>query len=245
VLCAVITRCHRNERVIWRKVLAVKLLTTVIVLLLLSTTDVLSQNPPTVDVQDVKSPHFRWSERLAHELDHNHTIATAKGLSPSERRDLLAFVLHRFKHPVNEHDEDMFEGIADRQMGKLAGNTRIELFDLNGDGTGEIIAQGNGFGACGATGNCVVLLIQRTPEGLRLLLDSRAGKEGGGFEKIRVLESVTNGFQDIVLASHVSASERTLEVFRFSDGKYRRSDCYHSRVIEGLKDPEISRGCGD
>jgi len=193
-------------------------------------------------------PHFRWSERLAHELDYKHTIGNAKELSTEERRKLLAFVLTRFKHPVNRHDAEMFENISDEQMRRLAADTRIELLDLNGDGTNEIIAQGNGLGPCGGTGNCIVMVLQNTPVGWKCLLDSRAGQLGGGFEKIRVLETETNGFRDIVLASHVSATDRTLGLFRYSDGRYRRSECYYATTQpaghpDGLQHPEISSGC--
>lgn len=194
------------------------------------------------------SGHFRWSERLAHELSYQHTIATAKELMPEERASLLGFILNRFQHPASRHDADMFEDMSNKELRKLALDTRIEFYDLNGDGKNEIIAQGNGLGACGGTGNCVVLVLQSTPTGFQILLDSRAGKFGRGFEKIRIMESRTNGYRDIVLASHVSASDRTLEVFRFKSGEYRRSGCFYSTVWsadhpEGLKNPDISHGC--
>jgi hypothetical protein len=192
-------------------------------------------------------PHFRWSERLAHELDYKHTIGNAKELSTKERRELLAFVLTRFKHPVNEHDAAMFADIPEEQMGRLAADTRIELLDLNGDGTKEIIAQGNGSGPCGGTGNCIVMVLQNTPAGWKCLLDSRAGRSGGGFEMIRVLETATNGFRDIVLAAHDSASDRTLYLYRYHDGRYRKTDCYNATWLstEGgswheLRQPEVT-----
>jgi hypothetical protein len=198
--------------------------------------------------QSTTAPRFRWSERLAHELRYQHMIANANELTPKDREELLEFVFNRFKHPVNTHDAEMFEDISDEQLRKLAANTRIEPFNLNGDSKAEIIAQGNGLGPCGATGNCIVLVLKITPEGIETLLDSRAGKSGGGFEKIRVLDTSTNGFRDIVLASHVSASDRTLEVFRFVDGKYKTSACYYATTKpagdpEGSRQPVISRGC--
>ncbi|HUY95393.1 MAG TPA: hypothetical protein VMU71_08845 [Terracidiphilus sp.] len=192
--------------------------------------------------------HFRWSERLAHELSYQHTIANAKELTSAERKDLLAFVLNRFENPFNSFDAEMFEGISKDRMRKLAANTRIELIDLNGDGKDEIIAQGNGLGPCGGTGNCIVLVLQRGPEGIRILLDSESDKTASGFEKIRILDTSTNGFRDIVLATHDSASDRTLEVFQFADGKYRMSRCYYATtqprgIPEGLRNPVITLGC--
>ncbi|MGE5112769.1 MAG: hypothetical protein ACM3JB_18035 [Acidobacteriaceae bacterium] len=221
-----------------------KLLTTALILLVLSTTSGRSQSPP--QARELKTFHFRWSEHLADELDYKHTITTATELSSQERRDLLTFILDRFKHPVSEKYEFMFEGLTDKELRQIAGDTRIQFLDLNGDGKKEIIAQGNGVGACGATGNCIVLVLQSTPKGWKVLLDSfRLGDSSSGFEKIRVMDTSTSSYRDIVLASHVSASERTLEVFRFSNGRYRRSDCYYYRVNESLKNPEISHGCGE
>lgn len=194
------------------------------------------------------SRHFRWSERKAHELDYRHTIAAASDLTPQARSNLLSVVKNRFEHPVTHHDAAMFEGLSDERIAKLADDTRIEYSDLNGDGTNEIIAQGNGLGPCGGTGNCILMVFLHTPHGLRLILDSRAGKWGGGVEKIRVLETATNGFRDIVLASHVSATDRTLVLYRYANGLYRPSECYYATtypagVPDGLHYPQISRGC--
>jgi hypothetical protein len=172
-----------------------------------------------------RSNYFYWSEAKAHELDYKQTIATAKELSPKERADLLLLVLNRFLHPVNEHDKGMFEDISEKEMRKLAANTRIEFVDLNGDGENEIVAQGNGLGPCGATGNCIVLVLRATTDGWKIVLDTRA-KLGGGVEKIRVLETSTNGFRDIVLATHDSATERTAFVLRYDNEQYRERECY-------------------
>ena len=201
-----------------------------------------------VPAESEKLPRLRWSEQLAHELDYDHTIANTGELTPTERADLLAFVLDRFNHPVTAHDADMFSGISDDDLRRLASQTRIELIDLNGDGRNEIVAQGNGLGPCGGTGNCIVLVMCETSKGIQLLLDSRAGEYGGGFAEILVQKTRSNGFRDITLASHVSASDRTLEVFHFVEGKYVRSVCYYSTLMpngfpEGLKNPKISKGC--
>lgn len=206
----------------------------------------LSQKPSSADSQ---ATHFRWSERLAYELDYKHTIATAKELSPKEREELLAFVVGRFKHSGSDNDESMFEGISDGDMRRLAADTRIEFVDLNGDGVNEIIAQGNGLGPCGGTGNCIVLVLERTREGWSTLLDTfREGKLSGGFEKIRVMDTSRNGFRDIVLAGHISASERNLVVYRHSDGRYRAAECYdldwwcwECNPPHTLKNPQITR----
>ena len=175
---------------------------------------------------NVKAKHFYWSETTAHELNYEHTIATANELSLPERNKLLAFMLNRFQNPPNAHDEAMFEDISDVQLRKLAADTRIEFVDLNGVGDKEIIAQGNGLGPCGATGNCIVMVLQSTPTGWKTLLDTHA-QFSGGFEKIRVLDTSTNGYRDIVVAAHDSACERTALVLAYDEEHYRERECYH------------------
>jgi hypothetical protein len=172
------------------------------------------------------SNHFYWSETKAHELDYKHTIATADELSPVERKNLLAFMFNRFRSRPKEHQESMFEGIPDDQLRRLAANTRIEFVDLNGDETRQIIAQGNGIGPCGATGNCIVMLLEKTLTGWKTLLDTHA-QFGGGFEKIRMLDTFTNGYRNIVLADHDSACKRTASVLTYDKKRYRERECYH------------------
>jgi len=170
--------------------------------------------------------HFYWSETTAHELDYQHTIATAKELPLSDRKKLLAFVVNRFQNPPNGHDEAMFEDIPGDQLRKLAADTRIEFVDLNGDGNKEIIAQSNGLGPCGGTGNCMVMVLQSTPIGWKTLLDTYA-QFSGGFEKVRVLDTFTNGYRDIVVAAHDSACERTALMLTYDEEQYRERGCYH------------------
>jgi len=184
----------------------------------------------TANCQTTPNPngasHFYWSEAKAHELDYQHTIATATELSATERSDLLAFFLRRFQHPTNAHDQTWSEDSSADELRKLAADTRIELVDLNDDETREIIAQGNGLGPCGGTGNCLVMVLQSTPSGWKTLLDSHAQFDGG-FDKIRVLDTSTNGYRDIVVADHTSACERTALVLAYDNNQYRQRECYH------------------
>ncbi len=184
--------------------------------------------------------HFLWSERTAHELDYGHTIKTAADLTPTERQALLEAVLAQLKRS-SVRDELMFEGITERQLQRLAVKTRIELVDLTGNGSREVIAQANGLGPCGATGNCLIWVFQMAPDGIRLLLDS--GAREGAFEMVTVRPWSTNGFRDIVLGTHDSASDRTLVWYKYANGSYRRSSCYNSTWMsygQPLKSPDIS-----
>jgi len=173
-----------------------------------------------------RASHFSWSETKAHELDYNNTIATAKELSPKERSALITFMLNRYEHPTNTHDQTWSEDTPEDAIRKLAADTRVEFVDLNGDGKDEIVAQGNGLGPCGGTGNCLVMVLQSTSAGWETLLDTHA-QFGGGFEKIRVLDTLTNGYRDIVVADHDSACERTALVLAYDGKQYRERDCHH------------------
>jgi hypothetical protein len=154
-----------------------------------------------------------------------HTIGNAKELSSEERSALLAFIQHRYTHPSNGHNKEMYEDLTATDLRKWVPRTRIEFVDLNGDGANEIVLQGYGIGPCGATGNCILIVLQRSGSGWKTLLDTHE-QFGGGFEKIRLLETSTNGYRDIVVAAHDSAVERTAFVLDYDGKRYRERECY-------------------
>jgi hypothetical protein len=198
-------------------------------------------SPPSGSPQ--ANTQLRWSERNTHELDYNHTIKSATDLTDAERKAVLAFLLARFK-TLRDKNDFMLGGITDRDGLKLAENMRIETADLSGGGKREFILQGNGLGACGGTGNCIVLALEITPNGVVALLDTSQTPGGGGFEKIVVRPWSTNRYRDIVLGASVSASERELVWYKFEGGEYRRWSCYYltwmGEDFKALKQPDIS-----
>jgi hypothetical protein len=185
--------------------------------------------------------HFRWSEYLSHELDYGHTIRTATDLTASEKKTLQQAVVERLK--LANRFVPFLEDMSPQQIRRLAEDTRIELVDLNGDGTPEVIAEANGLGPCGATGNCSWWIFQRTSGGYKLLLASSDRGEVI-FEKIIVRPWSTNGFRDIVLGSHSSSTARNIIWYRYSHGAYRPCSCYYlSWIGDGgveLQTPDIS-----
>jgi hypothetical protein len=177
------------------------------------------QNPAS---QEPKSSHFYWSTRKAHELDYKRTIRNSPDLSSDERDALLKTVAGLIRPFMAD-----FEIGSERELRKIAADTRVELIDLNGDGKPEVIAQAFGIkSGCGATGNCPVWIFMKTANGYQLLLDTRDKDGIGGVELITVEDSRTNGFNDLVLAADDSASEKTLLVYRYRNGLYRESACY-------------------
>jgi hypothetical protein len=166
--------------------------------------------------------HFRWSAVQAHELDYNRTIRKSHDLSQAAKDQLEKAVVLQLRR-----DDDLVDDLTEKQVQDLAGETRIELVDLNGDDKPEIIAQANGLGPCGGTGNCIFWIFERTGDGLKLLLSTN-DRSQITFEKILIRPWSTNGYRDIVLGSHSNASSRNLVWFQFSNGEYRIHACYYS-----------------
>jgi hypothetical protein len=181
--------------------------------------------------------HFQWSEARSHELDYNHTIKKSTDLSTAEKAALTSAITLQLRR-----NKEVSEDLTEDQLRSLAEDTRVELIDLNGDGKAEIIAQANGLGPCGGTGNCIFWIFERTPEGLRLLLNTD-DRSPVTFEKILIRPWSTNGYKDIVLGSHSNASSRNLVWFQFSRGAYRIHACYYSTWIgedgQALNKPAI------
>lgn len=166
--------------------------------------------------------HFRWSEAQAHELDYGHTIGNSPRLSIADKTALTNAIVVQMKK-----DSDAVEDLTETQLRKLAGETRIEFFDLNDDGKPEVVAQANGLGPCGGTGNCVFWIFERTTDGLKLLLNTN-DRSPVTFEKILIRPWSTKGYRDIVLGSHSNASSRNLVWFQFTRGAYHIHACYYA-----------------
>jgi hypothetical protein len=191
--------------------------------------------------------HFRWSEDKASELDRHHTIQSDPDLTPDQKKLLTVEVVARL---MSYRGLDVvLRNMSATQLTQLAADTRVELIDLNGDGVPEVIAQANGMGPCGETGNCIIWIFQWTGNGVRVLLDSLENE--AGFEVITVRPWSTNGFRDIVLGSHSTATLRNLVWYRYSvNAGYRSWKCYFlSRIGDKgktLKNPAVSaESCSD
>lgn len=135
-----------------------------------------------------------------------------------------------------------FIGIeSEQQLRDATLNTRVKLVDLNGDGIPEVIAQGTDKLGCSPTGNCPFWVFQKSGHEYRLLVSL------GGIQTFQIQRSRSNGFRDIVVEMHGSATQRTLRLLRFGNGKYHEGGCYDANwsVLEGdtvreLKEPRLT-----
>jgi hypothetical protein len=158
----------------------------------------------------------------------DQTIATSKDISAEERAALLKALVARFKDVPNARE--------------AAAQTRIKVVQLNGNGAPEIATQPFGEHWCSPTGNCAFWLFQKSGAGYKLIL------EKGAAQGFTVQPTRTNGFSDLVLTMHGSATEKDLYVYQFRGGQYRRAACYEANwtslgddgAYRDRKEPEIT-----
>lgn len=174
--------------------------------------------------------HWNWHDAQA--LRVSDSLRNAK-IGASEK-SAIATVL---KAQIRPYLTDLGDDSASR-LEEETFSTRVKMIDLNQDGTPEVIAQA--MVACGASGNCPFWVLRKQSAGYKLLLDDSA-------ETFTIQKTRTNGYADLVLALHDSAFEQTLDVYRYSDGKYADGGCYVATVavleegigIRRFSDPQL------
>ena len=179
--------------------------------------------------------NFHWNWREAKYLTAEQSLRTAD-VTNAERESLASAFANQLRPFMVDLDL-----ASDEQLHDAALETRIEKLDLNGDGSAEVLAQGEP--GCSPTGNCPFWVFQRTRNRYKLILD-------GFGQTFTIQHARTNGYLDIVIAMHGSATESTLKIYRYERGRYRRVDCMEAAwsVLEGeavreLKEPRITP-CG-
>jgi len=149
---------------------------------------------------------FRWDWRNAQYLNGTETVGTSPKISTEDRKLLTDALVLQFKDYANAQEK--------------AANTGVKMVDLNGDGTPEVICQARGVEVCSATGNCPLWVFEKTAAGYKLLL------QGGAVQTFTIQPTRTNGYLDLVLGRHESATEQTLFLSEYRGGEYRLSGCY-------------------
>ena len=137
--------------------------------------------------------------------DASEPLEKVGGLSPRDRQQLARNLAEEFSGEPNAT--------------ALAKRTRVKLIDLNRDGIPEVIAQGSGERVCGATGNCPFWIYQKQGGTYKLLLYGTA-------QTFTIQPTRTNGFSDLVLGIHDSATRQDLLLYQFHRREYRQTGCY-------------------
>jgi hypothetical protein len=132
---------------------------------------------------------------------------------------------------------------SESQVEEAAWGTHIKLINLSQNGGPQIVLQTDGF--CSGDGNCELTFRQKAPRGYRLLLDAIG-------QSFNIQKTKTNGFSDLVVNMHSSATDLWLKVYRYARGRYWRTACYDANwaplengVVHHLKEPRITpTSCG-
>jgi hypothetical protein len=177
---------------------------------------------------------FHWEWHQSQSLFSAPSLKDAK--IAASGKAALAKAIEAQSGPPDPHDPEM---ASEDQVRQAVLNANIEMISLNQDQKEplDIVAQVQHF--CSPTGNCSLLFFQGTSQGYRLLLDAIG-------QSFIVQKTTTNGFRDLVVNMHSSATEQGLKVYRYARGRYRRVACYDANwaplengVVHQLKEPRI------
>lgn len=176
---------------------------------------------------------FHWEWHKSQELKADESLRNATTLRDDDKQALAAAIATRIRPMMSD-----LQMSTEAELRKATLDTRIKLFNLDGKNTSEIIAQATVD--CGATGNCPLWIFRRLRSSYKLLLDTYG-------QTFTIQPTRTNGFLDVVVGTHSSASESSLANYRYRDGSYAEEGCYVAQwevlengVTRQLSEPRIS-----
>ena len=131
---------------------------------------------------------------------------------------------------------------SEQELQETASQTRIKAVDLSGKGGGQFLARGFGTQSCSPTGNCEAWVLRRNGDKFSVILHR------GAAQTFTIQPTLTNGFHDIVLGMHGSATMQGLTLYRFDGTTYRRAACYDENFtilgqdgkVHNLDEPRIT-----
>jgi len=179
------------------------------------------------------SDNFSWNWRDWQELSARESLRSS-ALSKQDKDAITAAIEDQLTEMMSDLEIE-----SESQLRKAALDTRIKMIDLNGDGVPEVVAQG--MADCSPTGNCSLWILQRKPEGYKVLLAAFG-------QTFTIQQTSTNGYRDVVVSMHGSATESGLTEYRYRGGRYREAGCYSAEwtvrendgTIRELKEPRIT-----
>jgi hypothetical protein len=178
---------------------------------------------------------FHWDWRESQSLFSAPSLKDIN-IAASERA-ALAKAIEAQSGPPDRYDPEM---ASEDRVRQAVLNANVKMISLSQDEKEpvEVVAQIQHL--CSADGNCTLWFFRRTSDGYGLLLNAI----GDGFT---VEKTSTNGFMDLVVNMHGSATDQWLKVYRYSRGRYWRVACYDANwaplengVIHQLKEPRIT-----
>jgi hypothetical protein len=184
--------------------------------------------------------NFQWDWRHSEALTPKQSLQHAK-VSGAERAAIARAIAEQLKP-----DMGGLGGMTEQELEDVALDTPVKLIDLNGDGTPEVIAQGTfQEGGCSPTGNCRFWVFQKAGDEYKLLISR------GAIQSFTIQPTRSNGYSDLVVRMHGSATESTLRLLQYRDGTYHEAGCYDANwsvsedgTVRVLKEPRLTP-CGE
>jgi hypothetical protein len=170
------------------------------------------------------SSHPRSLANFGLRLDHSLQNAP---VTPEERTQIYT-VIDKAVHGSFTDDQREEER-------KAVLSSRVGLAALADTDNQQILVRGP-KPSCGTAGDCPLWIFIRELGQVRLILDD----EGNGFFAGSTL---SQGFKDVVVPFHHSASETSFSVYRWNAREYKRIDCYSAILDPVSGKPSAIRDC--
>jgi hypothetical protein len=179
---------------------------------------------------------FQW-DGCKWEKDNWESIGQSKTLSAKERVGLVTVVASQIRPYMSNLEIE-----SEEQLRAVATQTTIKAVDLSGNGPREYLGQGSFKFFCSPTGNCESWVFRKNGDKYSVILHRIAT------QTFTIQSTITNGFHDLVLGQHGSATDQGLTLYRFDGSKYQRVACYDADweilgkdgEYHRLKDPRIT-----
>lgn len=162
------------------------------------------------------------------EKDNWESIAQSKTLSAKERAGLTRAVASQLRPFMSRMDLE-----SEQELRQVAAQAQVKAVDLSGEGSREYLAKGAGNFLCSPTGNCEAWVFRQNGDKYSVILHRTAT------QTFTIQPTLTNGFHDLVLGQHGSATDTGLTLYRFDGSKYRRLACYDADWSFLGKDGEV------
>lgn len=183
---------------------------------------------------------FHWNWRDAGELSALQDLTNVR-LTQHERFQLASLIKSDIGTDLADEDEVGSKSI----LPAVFVETRVALVKLHPGSTPDVVAQWMGNGLCSPTGNCPFWIFERRTGSYKLIL------KGFG-QSFTVQNTQTNGYRDVVISMHGSATSSELSLYKYEKGRYRKAGCFDAEwaIREGdtfrdLKEPQVTpEACG-
>jgi hypothetical protein len=159
-----------------------------------------------------------WRPAQSMELNENETLSNLK-INAVERTSLASAIESHMRQTYRLESADAM------QM-----RTRA-LRSVGSDHRRFILVQATSNEFCGATGNCTLMIYEKFGSQYRCVFTAVG-------QTLTVLDTVSGGYPLLLVAIHESASERSLQEYRYLGGRYRSVACYDYQAA----DPDTNEG---